>query len=106
MAKACRTAFNIDALERPEDVFTAVLQLLGSIFLIEKGDIEPCGVVSHLHLGNVQTLADMGGAGRVHDHGLEAGRLVHIQLFDGHKFGAVFITSGKMADQIPKGMDI
>ena len=89
-----------------ENILLAILELLGGKFLIKKGEIQPGGVVCHLHPGDVQALADMGGTGGVHDHGLEAGRHIHLQLVNGHKAGAVFVPSGKMADQVTQGVNI
>ena len=81
-----------------EDIFLAVLQLLRGVLLIKKGEGQTAAVVGHGDFGQIQTLADMGGPGGVHDHGLEAGGLVRLQLFDGYQPGAVFIASGEMAD--------
>ena len=83
-----------------------VLELFRGIFTVEKGHRQPCGVIPDLHLGQIQSLADMVGSGGVHHHRLEAGRHIHLQLGDGAQLRAIFISSGKMADQITQGKDI
>ena len=89
-----------------ENVFLAVLELVGGEFLVKEGQGQPGGWVCHLDFRNVQTLADMGGAGGVHHHSLEAGRLVHLQLFNGDDFRSVLIAPGEMANQILQGVNI
>ena len=87
-------------------VFPAVLQLFRRKPVIKEGNIQPPGMVGDLHSGNIQPLADVGGFGGIHDHGLKAGGGIHLQLFDGHQFGAVFVSPGEMADQVPEGKDV
>ena len=57
-------------------------------------------MVSHLNFGNIQTLTNVVGPGGAHDHGLKAGRHIHLQLCDGKKLGPVLIGPGEMTDQI------
>ena len=57
-------------------------------------------MVSHLHPGQIKTLADVGGTGTVHDHGLEAGGNVRLKFFNGYQFCAVLIASGEMTDEV------
>ena len=103
----CHIVANEIPSDRPiKDVFLPILQLLRREFGIEKGQRQPGGVVRHLDLGNVQALADVGGPGGVHHHGLEAGGHIRLQLFDGHQFCPVLIAPGKMANQVPEGEDI
>ena len=89
-----------------EDVFLAVLQLLGGKFPVEEGEGQPPGAVSHLDLGNVQAFADVGGAWGVHHHSLEAGGLVHLQLFNGYKPGAILVAPGEMANKVFQCEDV
>ena len=89
-----------------EDVFLAVVKLIGHIAVVEEGHIQPAGVISQLHLGHVQSLADVGSPGCIHHHCLEAGRSVRLQLTDGDQPGPILISPREMADQIPKGANI
>ena len=63
-------------------------------------------MVGDLDFGNVQTFADMVCAGMIHDHSFKAGRAIYLQLRNGQKAGAVLISAGKMADQIPESEDV
>ena len=63
-------------------------------------------MVSHLHPGQIQTLADVGSAGGVHYHCPEAGRNTGFQFVNGQNLGAVFITPGEMANQITQRVNI
>ena len=89
-----------------EDILPAVLQLLGGVFIVKESQIQPGCVVGHLDLGDGQALADLIGPGRVHDHSPEAGGHIHLQLLNGNQPGAILISSGEMADQIPQGQNI
>ena len=89
-----------------KDVFLAVLQLVGYVFAVKKSQIQPSGGIRHLDPGDVQTLADVGGLGGVHDHSPEAGGNIRLQFLNGHQSGPVLIAPGEMTDQIPKGKDI
>ena len=89
-----------------EDVFLAVLQLVGDIAIIEEGHVQPGGMIRQLNLGHVQPLADMGGARGVHHHGFETGGTIRFQLADGHEPCAILVSPWEMADQIPEGEDI
>ena len=89
-----------------KDILLAVLQGIGGIAVVEEGQIQPGGMIRHLHLGQIQALANMVRPGMVHDHGFEAGGLIHLQFIDGHKPCPILIAPGKMADQIPEGENI
>ena len=89
-----------------KDVLISVLQLLGGEAVVEKGHIQPSGGIRQLHLGHVQALADVGGAGGVHHHGPETGRHIRRQLRDGYQSGPVLIAPGEMADQVAQGENI
>ena len=89
-----------------KDVRFAVMQVLFGIPGIEEGQVQPPGGVRHLHPGQIQTLADVGGAGGVHHHRLEAGRTVYLQLADGNQPGTVLVAPGVVADQILQRVDI
>jgi len=89
-----------------ENVFLTIAELLGGVFVIEEGHIQPGSMVGDLHLGQIQALADVAGPGGVHHHGPEAGGGVHLQLVDGGEPGAVLIAPGEMTDQVPEGENI
>ena len=89
-----------------EYVFSAINQLVGHIAIIKEGHIQPSRVVRNLYPGDIQALANMGGSGSIHDHGLKAGRYIRLQLFNGNQLCPVLIASWKMADQIPEGENI
>ena len=57
-------------------------------------------MIGHLYLCDIQPFADVGSAGSVHYHGLKTSGNIRLQLVNGYKSGAVFVSSGKMADQI------
>ena len=81
-------------------------QLLGGKAAVEKCHVQPPGGIRHLHLGQVQSLADMAGAGSVHHHGAKTGGDIRLQLFDGNQLCPVLVPSGEMADEIPEGENI
>ncbi len=85
-----------------ENILPAVLQQVRDIAVVEEGQAEPAGGVRHLDLGNVQSLADVGETGGVHDHGPEAGGHVRLQLFNGDQLRPVLVAPGEVADQIPQ----
>ena len=81
-------------------------QLLGGKAAVEKCHVQPPGGIRHLHLGQVQPLADVAGAGSVHHHGAKTGGDIRLQLFDGNQLRPVLVPSGEMADEIPEGENI
>ena len=87
-------------------IFPAIFQVLRGEAGIEKGQVQSAGMVRHLHLCQIQPLADVGCSGRGHHHRPEAGRLVHHQVGNAAFPGPVLITPGKMADQVPQGKNI
>ena len=99
-------AHEIPADRAVKDVFPAVLQLFRREPAVEKGHVQPPGGIRQLDLGHVQPLADVGGSGRVHHHGLEAGGHVRLQLGNGHQPGPILVAPGKMADQVAQGENI
>ena len=88
-----------------EIVFPAVFQVLRHIGLVEEGQIQPGRIVGHGELGEIQALADVVGPGIRGHKGPEAGRLVHLQLRDGHDPAPVLIGSGEIGNQIIQGRD-
>ena len=99
-------ADEIPADRAVEDILLAVVEILGDKAAVEKGQVQPGGVIRHLHLGDVQSLADVGGAGGVHHRGPEAGGHIHLQFIDGDELRAILVAPGEMADQILQGENI
>ena len=99
-------AHKIPGYRAVENIFSAVFQLTGGKAVVEEGHIQPSGGIRQLNLGHIQSLADMGGAGIVHDRGPEAGGNVRRQLRDRDKLRPILVAPGKMADQIPQGKNI
>ncbi|CDB30763.1 unknown [Firmicutes bacterium CAG:137] len=71
-----------------------VFQPLCRVLLVEKGDVQPGGVVRHRDLGEFQSLPDEAGPGAGHNHSPKAGGLAHLQAGNGHQLGAVLIGPG------------
>ena len=61
--------------------------------------------LSHGDFRNIQTLADVGRPGAVHDHGPEAGALPRLQIGDMHQPGPVIVAPWKVAQQVPQCPD-
>ena len=99
-------ADEIPAHRAVENVLPAIFQLLGGEAAVEKRHVQPPGGIRHLHLGQVQSLADVAGAGSVHHHGAKTGGDIRLQLFDGNQLRPVLVPSGEMADEIPEGENI
>ena len=99
-------ADEIPAHRAVENVLPAIFQLLGGKAAVEKRHVQPPGGIRHLHLGQVQPLADVAGAGGVHHRGAKTGGDIRLQLFDGNQLRPVLVPSGEMADEIPEGENI